>query len=69
MKKKENMKINILVYFSFFLSEIYNADGSRPIVPTIYGNIHGITIKTLLGRTISGFLGIPYAVPPLGKLR
>lgn len=64
------MKANCSFYFLLVLSlKAYCTESSSPVASTEYGNIHGITLKTRLGRTISGFLGIPYAVPPVGKLR
>lgn len=40
-----------------------------PTVVTPLGNIQGTTMKSLLGKTIYAFRGIPYAKPPVGELR
>lgn len=40
-----------------------------PIVQTRYGIIQGQTVTSKDGRYSHEYLGIPYATPPLGKLR
>ncbi|XP_015597091.1 esterase FE4 isoform X1 [Cephus cinctus] len=41
----------------------------QPSVTITQGALEGVDITTLGGRTISGFLGIPYGRPPVGRLR
>ncbi|KAG5328877.1 ESTF Esterase, partial [Acromyrmex heyeri] len=43
--------------------------GNPPIAKTSNGTLYGTTMPTRLGRSIYAFLGIPYAAPPLQKLR
>jgi len=43
--------------------------GNPPIAKTSNGTLYGTTMPTRLGRSIYAFLGIPYATPPLQKLR
>lgn len=38
-------------------------------VASDYGNIRGIKKDSSLGTTFNAFLGIPYAMAPLGTLR
>lgn len=40
-----------------------------PFVITESGMIQGFTMRTVKGRRIFAFTGIPYAVPPIGQLR
>jgi len=40
-----------------------------PVVTTKIGNVHGYTMKTIGGREIYAFEGIPFAEPPIGNLR
>ena len=40
-----------------------------PQVNTSQGLLQGITLETRNGRFISGFIGVPYAEPPVGELR
>ncbi|XP_054155665.1 carboxylesterase 5A-like [Oppia nitens] len=42
--------------------------GRRPSVDTPFGKIIGTSVQRL-GRQVNSFLGIPYAEPPVGKLR
>lgn len=39
------------------------------IVKIKNGTLSGLTLKTRKGREIAAFRGIPYALPPLEKLR
>lgn len=39
------------------------------IARTSEGLLRGYNVQTRNGRTVLGFSGIPYAKPPLGKLR
>lgn len=41
----------------------------EPIVKIKNGTLLGLTLKTRKGREIAAFRGIPYALPPLEKLR
>ncbi|XP_032683067.1 esterase FE4-like isoform X2 [Odontomachus brunneus] len=43
--------------------------GSEPIINTTWGPVRGKWSMSLNGRPIANFLGIPYALPPLGDLR
>ena len=45
------------------------ADVSALIRPTRHGLLRGILLRVSLNRTVSAFLGIPYATPPIGDLR
>lgn len=49
--------LNVHIVYSVSLATIRN------------GTLIGATMRTRLGRDIHAFLGIPYAVPPLGELR
>ncbi|KAG1668976.1 Cholinesterase [Nymphon striatum] len=39
------------------------------LVNTTNGHIEGINLENTIGNNLEAFLGIPYAVPPLGELR
>lgn len=41
----------------------------RPIVTTNKGLVRGITQRTVQGKFVDAFLGIPYAQPPIGQYR
>jgi len=45
------------------------AGNQYPVVETESGLISGQLSKTWKGRTIYSFQGIPYATPPVGRLR
>lgn len=42
---------------------------SQPIVTVKQGKLKGGIVKNVLGGKYIAFRGIPYAVPPVGKLR
>ena len=44
---------------------------TRPplLVTTQYGLVQGITLMAYRNETVSAFLGVPYAEPPVGGLR
>lgn len=42
---------------------------AAPLVSTQWANIAGVDLQGQGGRSYSGYLGIPYALPPLGRLR
>ena len=42
---------------------------SGPIVETVQGAVEGTIMKTLGGKTVFAYRGVPYAQPPLAKLR
>lgn len=44
-----------------------NCDLPKATIPQ--GILRGITLETHRGRSISAFLGVPYAQPPTGNLR
>ena len=48
-------------------SSVHNLRYSTNIVKTKYGPIRGILLRS--NPTIEGYLGVPYATPPLGSLR
>lgn len=55
------MKINAVIYFQV---------GAGPTVTLPNGKIEGIKITTLRQKiTYYAYMGIPFAAPPLGKLR
>lgn len=49
------------------VSGINTAD--RPVVATRKGLLRGITQKTVTGKYVDAFLGIPFAQPPVGRYR
>lgn len=57
----------VLIYFSGKMGTTQKT-GSSPKVNTNSGKVEGFRIQTKKGP-IDVFLGIPYAEPPLGKLR
>nr|CAH7768498.1 unnamed protein product [Callosobruchus chinensis] len=50
-----------------FLSSVHASEG--PQVTVSDGVLQGTFLKTKNGRKFSGFMGIPYAEPPVGELR
>ncbi|XP_050452690.1 esterase FE4-like [Cataglyphis hispanica] len=44
-------------------------DGIEPMVYTKWGKLRGKWSKSLQNRRVANFLGIPYALPPIGDLR
>ena len=38
-------------------------------VSTVYGDVVGQAVPTAAGKTINTFLGVPFALPPVGDLR
>lgn len=42
---------------------------SAPLVQAPWGALQGISVQGDGGRKVNGYLGIPYAVPPVGELR
>ena len=47
-----------------------SSNGKPPLVTQIQnGLIEGITLPTANNRTVTAFLGIPYAQPPIANLR
>lgn len=44
-------------------------DGPEPIVETKWGILQGKWSRSIRDQRIANFLGIPYALPPMGDLR
>lgn len=61
------MKLFLLV-FLIFVSVVYSEDDA-PRVKTPLGGIKGVYKVSHGGRKYEAYLGVPYALPPIGKLR
>ena len=65
----------MLKYFTLCYSIVHiliGADGfwlTEPMIATPLGNIIGSLMYSASGRRFQSFRGIPYALPPIGKLR
>ena len=57
------------ILISFMFIEYIPGQSYLPIVKTVYGIMQGQTVVGEDGRYSHEYLGIPYAKPPLGKLR
>lgn len=49
--------------------DVHTSTMTQPEVKTIYGKIRGSVEKNCEGIDFYAFKGIPYAKPPIGKLR
>uniref|UniRef100_A0A1B6G9E2 Carboxylic ester hydrolase n=1 Tax=Cuerna arida TaxID=1464854 RepID=A0A1B6G9E2_9HEMI len=58
--------IVFVLFSSTCLCVISSGDGT---VKTVYGYVQGKLMRSRGGRNFSAYLGIPYAEPPIGKLR
>lgn len=58
----------VVKFFVFFAICSFSVNAA-PRVKISEGALRGVHLKTYNGRTISAFLGIPYAQPPIGDLR
>lgn len=62
-----------MMYIIFYLLLIcacsLATNSQFPVVETESGFVSGLLSKTWKGKTIYTFEGIPYATPPVGKLR
>lgn len=64
------MKSKVYYVYQFSLLFVAFACGSaEPEANTTFGPVRGVWLKTELGAEIAGFLGLPYAEPPVGELR
>ncbi|CAH0590427.1 unnamed protein product [Chrysodeixis includens] len=61
--KNVYISIALLICLKFVVCE------EKPEVDTTHGKIMGKVLKTLMDVDYYGFMGIPYAVPPVGELR
>ncbi|XP_077525432.1 acetylcholinesterase-1-like [Amblyomma americanum] len=59
--------MNILPTISLVVATLIST-ASPHVVETIYGPVRGVPIS-VREKTVFGFLGIPYAQPPIGELR
>lgn len=55
--------------YTAFDNHIEPPDHGPPVIRTSTGWVQGTHMKTIKGRDISAFMGIPYAKPPVGDLR
>ncbi|XP_020284672.1 esterase E4-like isoform X2 [Pseudomyrmex gracilis] len=60
---------NTCILVLFFVVTDGLLSSSEPLVDTKWGPIRGKWSKSNGGRAIANFLGIPYAIPPVGELR
>lgn len=59
-----NISISVIICANYVVSE------EKPVVETTHGTILGKVLKTLIKNVdYFGFMGIPYAAPPIGDLR
>ncbi|KAK5648891.1 hypothetical protein RI129_003783 [Pyrocoelia pectoralis] len=63
------MKTLLLILATLLIVILAFAKDEGPIVKTPLGEIKGHFTKTYMGRVLASFEGIPYAKPPVGKLR
>ncbi|XP_031776973.1 esterase FE4 [Nasonia vitripennis] len=61
----KNRKFCLLLVISWF----HCVFGDDPQVETNFGPVRGVWLKTARGANITGYLGIPYAEPPIKELR
>ena len=59
--------ISIIALFGFIIVPVFNQE--LPEVVTHQGLLKGTTQTSFRGKEFLAFLGIPYAKPPIGKLR
>jgi len=64
-----NKRIILLTFVNFCGINGEIVDSKAPIVETSNGWIVGKTFKTSNFKEFDGFLGIPFAKPPVGNLR
>lgn len=60
---------SVYVSIILFYTVLQVSEQCDRIVSTKYGPVKGITALSRLGRPYLSFRGIPYAKPPIGKLR
>ena len=62
------MKLHLVIFILSTLNEIYSQENA-PRVKTPLGGIKGYYKVSHGGRKFEAYEGIPYALPPVGKLR
>ncbi|KAF2902347.1 hypothetical protein ILUMI_03838 [Ignelater luminosus] len=64
------LRLRLLIGFAL-ISNAYllNIENENPVVTTPLGEIKGVILTTVLGKSIYSFRGIRYAKPPVGELR
>ncbi len=54
------------------IAQVQTAAATTPFtddVPTEYGSVRGVNLAGIDGVSVSSFIGLPYAAPPVGNLR
>lgn len=69
MRNLDTMSASIWIAVNLIAMLSWHLAMSAPTINSSWGTIQGVDIEGQNGRRISGYLGIPYAVPPVGALR
>lgn len=58
-----------VIHLKFVDISVFCFETTRVVRHTQYGDVRGKITSRLLGNNVEEFLGVPYAVPPVGNLR
>ncbi|XP_018401574.1 PREDICTED: esterase E4-like [Cyphomyrmex costatus] len=61
--------ICVFMFLLILVDGLFMDSQNRLLVNTKWGLFHGKLSRTIRDRTVANFLGIPYALPPVGDLR
>lgn len=68
-RPNENICRHLCTVFLLLLVITDGISVDYPLARTKWGNVYGKWSNTIRGQPVANFLGIPYALPPIGNLR